>query len=530
MISTFSTRNPSKFRQKSGALDFGLWAASARVKPVAYSLYSLCHLTVTMKRGFSVLSSLTDGGSDVARKRPKKKTAQQKTKLKTVSDDAVDAATDATHSDAALADITIYKELFDKLQKRVEQLSAELKQQQQVTKDLSNQLSSVVSVLQGGNADEFVAAAVSDFAAAVKRPVAAMASDSRVQESIVAAVYIDTQRRQNRATNFIVSGLPVSDVRPDQQAVVDLCRSEFGEAPDVVHCKRLGKLMPGRVQPILVVLKTAAQAVRIVAAAKNIRQSADPVIRQNVFISANLTKAEARAAYEARCQRRLALERKKNEQRSHNISAHHDAAGAQQQHLPSSSPASSQQQPAASRLPSRVSRVSVTGANQQQQQAQNSVISVDVHHPPAINRLPPPPPTTQQNMSSSDFQLQQERQLQQQQHQLWQQSQQSQLPQQLPAHFNNVIFDQQQQLRQPQHPVMPMTYSNMSGAIPLTQQQPLTAVAADFTAVPTYSLSFVGQPSSYPPVLANCGGSALPQPQSQPQSNCDLLATNYNSF
>jgi uncharacterized protein YejL (UPF0352 family) len=160
-----------------------------------------------------------------------------------------------------------YKSMFDVLQKQVNAMSVELKSQQETIVDLSTHVTFITNWLEKSVTPEQCTAAFNDFAAAVKRP-AITASDRTAHESIVAAVYVDHQRRTDRATNFIVTGLPPSDIRPDPQAVVDLCRRELGEAPDIVHTKRLGKLMPGRVQPLLVVLRTAAQAVRLVTAGK----------------------------------------------------------------------------------------------------------------------------------------------------------------------------------------------------------------------------------------------------------------------
>jgi hypothetical protein len=221
--------------------------------------------------------------------------------------------------------LSLYKASFDKLQKQVCDVLIEVEHQKQTIKDLSSRLSTVVSVIEGGSVAELTAAAVNDFAAAIKRPAAVVAADHAVQHSVVAAMYVDNQRRQNRATNFILSGLPVSNTRPDQNAVADLCRREFREDPDIVHCKRLGKLSPNRIQPLLVVLKTAAQAVRFISLAKKLRQSTDPVTKNGIYIAANLTKAEAQAAYVVRCERRQAAARKQQrlQQQQHQPPAVH---------------------------------------------------------------------------------------------------------------------------------------------------------------------------------------------------------------
>jgi len=324
----------------------------------------------TMKRGFSTLASLTDDGNESKHAKKKSKTAQRRTKP--VSKPAAEpTVVDSDNPTATLSavDVSAYRARFDKLQNQVNDMSVIAKQQSRTISDLSMKLSTIMSAIQSGNIDQLVATAVDSFAAAVKRPAAVVAADSAVQQSVVAAVYIDNQRRQNRSTNFIVSGLPVSDIRPDQQAVVDLCRREFGESAEVVHCRRLGKPTTGRVQPLLVILKTAAQAVRIIASAKKLRQSNDVITNQNIFISPNLTKAEASAAYEVRCQRRRAAERRRS-----------STSGMQQQRP---QPPPFQHHTAA---PSQLTRHNIVAGEDQQVQSHllphQSIVSVEVHQPP----------------------------------------------------------------------------------------------------------------------------------------------------
>ena len=83
---------------------------------------------------------------------------------------------------------------------------------------------------------------------------------------------------------------------------------------DIVHCKRLDKQITGRIQPLLVILETAAQAAHIITAARNLCNSSDTQIRQEVYIYANLTKADANAAYQVHCARRQAAKRSKQHQ------------------------------------------------------------------------------------------------------------------------------------------------------------------------------------------------------------------------
>jgi len=258
-------------------------------------------------------------GSDVV-SRPTKRTKSRKNKKAAAAAAAVAAET-ASQDLSAFDDdsefVTISE--YNKLKKQLSELSADLQSQKKIVADLSKRLSSVTSLLyiNDGAAPDAnrASSSISGFAAAVKHPAAvAVAADRHVQETVIAAVYVDNQRRLNRATNLVVTGLAASSALPDQQAFVELCSTEFNEVPEVTYCKRLGKPIIGRVQPLLVVLKTVDQASRLLSSAKYLRQSINEVTRRDVYISANLTKAEARAAYELRCERRRTAERRATQQ------------------------------------------------------------------------------------------------------------------------------------------------------------------------------------------------------------------------
>ena len=140
---------------------------------------------------------------------------------------------------------------------------------------------------------------------------------SKFRQSMVAAVYVDQRDKDRRATSFIISGLPTSSSFPDQQIVTDLCSNEFNIQIDIASTKRLGKTsMPStssssaKIQPLLVNVKNPDHAKTIISSARRLRQSTVSAIRDNVFINANLTKAEATAAYELRCRRRVNLARR----------------------------------------------------------------------------------------------------------------------------------------------------------------------------------------------------------------------------
>jgi len=75
----------------------------------------------------------------------------------------------------------------------------------------------------------------------------------------------------------------------------------------IVQCKRLGKsptTNEGRPQPLCVVFESASIARNVIDSAKYLRHSTDEYVCGNVFINADLTRAEAEAAYHARCERR----------------------------------------------------------------------------------------------------------------------------------------------------------------------------------------------------------------------------------
>ena len=92
----------------------------------------------------------------------------------------------------------------------------------------------------------------------------------------------------------------------DKVSAETLCQTEFGFSPHILRCRRLGQVRPGRVQPVLVVLKSVEQAEFLISNAKSLRQSDNPQVKSSVYINADLTKAEALTAYQRRCRRRAA--------------------------------------------------------------------------------------------------------------------------------------------------------------------------------------------------------------------------------
>jgi len=122
--------------------------------------------------------------------------------------------------------------------------------------------------------------------------------------AVAKAVYVETKTLQNRSRNFVVSGLQIIEGQSDRERVATLCKRELNIQPDIVTCKRLGQLIEGKIQPLLVSVSTSDQASRIISRAKLLRSSNDISVSNSVYINAHQTKAESQAAYEMRCLRR----------------------------------------------------------------------------------------------------------------------------------------------------------------------------------------------------------------------------------
>ena len=109
----------------------------------------------------------------------------------------------------------------------------------------------------------------------------------------------------------MISGLSPDNDLSDKEAVQRFIAQHLGLAfaVTVVACRRLGAPVSGRVQRLLVTLETVQQATAVINAAKRLRYSLIPEIRDGVFINSDMTQAEQRAAYELRCRRRQARQR-----------------------------------------------------------------------------------------------------------------------------------------------------------------------------------------------------------------------------
>ena len=128
--------------------------------------------------------------------------------------------------------------------------------------------------------------------------------NSNLREAVVAAVYADQQDKERRSKSIIVTGLNSSNDSNDTASFQRLCMLELGINPVIKFTRRLGHADGNRIRPLLVGLQSADDASRLLGHAKKLRRSTDENVCRNVYINKNLSKLEARLAYEERCRRR----------------------------------------------------------------------------------------------------------------------------------------------------------------------------------------------------------------------------------
>jgi hypothetical protein len=141
--------------------------------------------------------------------------------------------------------------------------------------------------------------------AANKRPTAAAAA--------VVAVYAEEAERKRRASSVVVSGLPPSSSTPDRRLFIDLCHTQLGVDIDVTNTKRLGQVIPGKIQPLLVALRDQQMTQQLLGVVRNLRKSTDKYVRDRIYVNPNRTRAEAEAAFQLRVQRRQAAARRSSD-------------------------------------------------------------------------------------------------------------------------------------------------------------------------------------------------------------------------
>jgi hypothetical protein len=134
----------------------------------------------------------------------------------------------------------------------------------------------------------------------------------RFRTAVVAAVHVEQKSIQGRSRNIVICGLRSVDKVSDAALIRDFLADNLGLKVTVATSKRIGHDPDVSRRRVLVTMGTADQAATVIEAAKRLRFSPDPEIRGKVFITADLTVAERKAAYELRCKRRMARQRQNN--------------------------------------------------------------------------------------------------------------------------------------------------------------------------------------------------------------------------
>lgn len=158
-------------------------------------------------------------------------------------------------------------------------------------------------------------AAPSYAAVASHAPVSVTASvqSCNLSDAVVTAFYKEQINKDRRSKSVIVNGFHESSAGSDRDRFIQLCSTELQVDPDIVYVKRIGSSTTqgqGRARPLLVAVRTPGEAATLVERSKAAdRSTADQGMR-DVYINPNLSKVESKAAYEERCRRRSAAQRR----------------------------------------------------------------------------------------------------------------------------------------------------------------------------------------------------------------------------
>lgn len=126
--------------------------------------------------------------------------------------------------------------------------------------------------------------------------------ESVVSRGLLAAVHMDLNDKKRRQQNVVVYGLKPVEGMSDADILCELFENCLSFKPriKVDRCRRLGKPLPGKRQPLLVPLETADAATELLKCAPQLRGT----VYGDVYINPDFTPAEAKAAYMERQKRR----------------------------------------------------------------------------------------------------------------------------------------------------------------------------------------------------------------------------------
>ena len=123
------------------------------------------------------------------------------------------------------------------------------------------------------------------------------------QSAVLSIMYKEKQMQEVRNRNFVIY---IAYKTVLVRVTRNMLKTELNLKPVVNTCKRLGKIMPGKVRPVLVTVQSAEQASAVISSARSLRKSDNSYVKEHVHINPDLTKAQAAAAYQAHCQWQLA--------------------------------------------------------------------------------------------------------------------------------------------------------------------------------------------------------------------------------
>lgn len=102
--------------------------------------------------------------------------------------------------------------------------------------------------------------------------------------------------RELRRKNLVISGVLPNDAITDDDVLTGIFSSELHLDP-VFTCKRVGRKVDHKIQLLLVEFASAAGRDSVLSAASNLRKSTTATIKNNVFISPDLTQTERNEQY-----------------------------------------------------------------------------------------------------------------------------------------------------------------------------------------------------------------------------------------
>jgi len=268
----------------------------------------------------------------------KDKKQQNSLPLSQSIDDAITAVLSNNTEQSSSTTQTDHDDLDNTAQAQLESMRRELKQLLQTVSSLSSKIDHLTCLLQPPEAtrtniteSQVVTVAANDVTSDHMPTNPQRTNDREIRkirpnhqavhkDDPVTAMYIDLNLRNQRANNIIISGMPPSQSEDlEKKAVIDMLSFEYDWDAElwpgisIIKCRRLGKPQDGKCQPLLVTLDSREQAEFYIKHAKQLRNSTRPEIRQCVFINADLTPSESRAAYELRLRRRERMQQLKSD-------------------------------------------------------------------------------------------------------------------------------------------------------------------------------------------------------------------------